>query len=127
MRKSLDTWQINMLLTGHSLGVEIPAPSKHCRAFMLIHSFSIAPGKYGHGHTRPSIFLNADHSDARFRIRVFEIDEAHIHFDTWDRDRYERDIASQADIVSIAQLEEALSAYLDDFSALVDPIKLGYC
>jgi hypothetical protein len=116
MRQKLDIWQTNMLLTGKPLGAEIPAPTENHRAFLSIWSYCDSPDK----RTRPSIFLNGDHSDVRFTVRVVEV--ANEYFDTWiatfDTDYYERELVRQTEIANIEALEKVLGAYLDDFSRL---------
>jgi hypothetical protein len=116
MRQKLDIWQTNMLLTGKPLGAEIPAPAVNCRAFLSVSSYCEGPDRA----KRPSIFLNGDHSDVRFTVRVVEV--ANEHFDTWiatlDTDHYERELVRHTGIANSEALEEVLDAYLDDTSRL---------
>ena len=125
MPQRLDIWQANMLNTGHELGAEILAPSPHCRAFMCVRGYSIDPAKHG----IPSKFLNADHSDVRYMLRVFEVDEADlsaVSADSWHADYYEKDIINLNGITSIEELETLLCAYVDDFAILVNSLHVPY-
>lgn len=125
MPQRLDTWQMNMLNTGHELGAEILARSPHGRAFMCVRGYSIDPEKHG----IPSKFLNADHSDVRYMLRVFEVDEAAIPAvmaDSWHADYYENEIINQPGIANQQELETLLRAYIDDFSILVNSLHVPY-
>lgn len=120
MREKLDTWQINNLITGKPLGAEVSAGSEEDRAFLSVIAYSIDPERRGN----VSQFLNADHSDMRFRIRVVEIERTRI--DLPDADHFEREITYEEGIENVEELERALTAYLDDFSKLVQPWNLDY-
>jgi hypothetical protein len=121
MGRRFNTWQQNMLLTGATLGAEISAPSAHCRAFVYVSGYSIDPTRHG----RPSRFLNADHTDVRFSVRVFEIDEEASR-SPYDKEYAERDMLLREEIENLTNLEDLLSAYLADFTALIDYAQLDY-
>jgi hypothetical protein len=124
MRQKLDTWQTNMLLTGKPLGAEIPAPTANCRAFLNVSSYC----EGADSAKRPSIFLNGDHSDVRFELRVVEVANEYVGNPVvgWDWDLYERELAKQSGIASIDELEQVLHSYLDDFSSLISESKLAW-
>lgn len=117
---ALDIWQTNMLLTGKVLGAEIAPVTEGYRAFLYVWSYSVDPARRG----RPSLFLNADHSDVRFAFRAVELPEQYLDDD--DADYYERQLGAQRDIVSIEVLERALAPYLDDLSRLISRARLAY-
>lgn len=120
MSARLDTWQTNMLLTGKGLGAEIAPKSEGYRAFLYVWGNSVDPVRRG----RPSIFLNADHSDVRFAFRAVELPEQYLDDD--DADYYERELGAQREIASIEALERALAPYLDDLSRLISRARLAY-
>ncbi len=121
MGQRLDTWQRNMLLIGATLAAEFPAQSAHCRAFVYVTGYSVDPTRHG----RPSRFLNADHTDLRFAVRVFEIDEEASHL-PYDKDYDEHDLLVRDEIGSFEDLEDVLSSHLADFSTLLDYARLDY-
>jgi hypothetical protein len=80
-------------------------------------------------HGQPSKFLNADHSDVRFRLRVFEVAEADmptILADPMNSDYYEKDVLRQDGIASIHDLDSLLCAYVTDFSILINAANVDY-
>ena len=119
MTTKLNAWQINMLITGKKLGAETQSTSQDRRAFVYVEGYSVDPRRQG----RPSVFLNADHSDVRFSIRVFELDKALVG-SPYDTDYYEQDVTNRDEIATIAELEEILGAYLSDLAVLDDYAKL---
>lgn len=124
----LDTWQVNMLVTGQELAAEIPAPSPHCRAWVYVLAYRVDPTNPGR-HGRPSKYLNADHGDVRFRLRVFEVAEADmptVRADPWNSDYYEKDVIRQDGIANLRDLESLLHAYVKDFAVLVNATKIDY-
>lgn len=125
MSQQLNTWQVNMLITGKALATELPAASPSCRAFVYIYGYSSNPARHG----RPSKFINADHSDVRFRLRIFEVGEADmsaIVANGYESDYYERDVLYQNGIASLQDLETILRTTVDDFSALTNSVKIAY-
>jgi len=124
----LDTWQVNMLVTGQALAAEIPAPSPQCRAWVYVTAYSVDPTNSAR-HGRPSKFLNADHSDVHFRLRVFEVAETDmptVRADPLNSDYYEKDIICQDDIASIHELESLLCAHVVDFAMLINAVNVDY-
>ena len=116
----LDTWQTNMLLTGKGLGAEIAPETEGYRAFLYVWGYSVDPAR----GRRPSIFLNADHSDVRFAFRAVELPPAYLDDD--DADYFEHELGAQREIASLEALESALAPYLDDLSRLISRARLAY-
>lgn len=111
----LGTRQRNNLLTGNDLTAEIPASSKDRRAFVTIHAYRES-GRLGGRFL--SKFLNADHSDVRFWLRKYEIDQALLEVPRFPDLEELHDHIFEHDIKSIEALKVELARYLDDFSQL---------
>ncbi len=119
LASGLDTFQVNMLLTGRDLYAALPQAPEGRLVFLNVWGYEHAPD---HPWGRPpSIFLNADHSGVRFGVRVFEVDRAAVHA---GYDDAERDLVFRNEITSLDELQQALATYLDDFSALVSSIAI---
>ncbi|HOV28355.1 MAG TPA: hypothetical protein PK566_18620 [Pseudobacteroides sp.] len=111
---TLSTKQINNLITGNSLALEIPASSDDLRCFVVI-------GAYKKDQTgksaRASKFLNTeDKSNLLFWLRKYEVKKQDI-------ERYiaDSDLVNSVhikDISSVENLEFELAKYLSDLSQL---------
>lgn len=120
MTKRLDVRQTNNVITGTRLAAEIPASTQSRRAFLVV-------GAYGGDPKRPrrvSRYLNADHGDDHYWLRVVEIDKGHMSRP--DSDDFEHELVALKGIASIVELETELGRYLDDFSSLDVPWRLDY-
>jgi hypothetical protein len=78
------TFQQNNLIVGMGLAAEIPSSAPELRAFIVIGSYALRPkgesellSMVEHA-SRPSKFLNRDHSDLHFRVHKYEIDKKYI-------------------------------------------------
>jgi len=114
--QKLDTKQINNLITGKSLALEISSTSDDTRAFIVVHAYQ----QDGHiGGVKVSRYLNSiDKSRTLFWLRKYEIEKEYIE-NEWDvsDDELINSIFIK-DIKDIGQLEIELSKYLSDFSSL---------
>jgi hypothetical protein len=110
--KRLNTFQINCLIIGTNLAVEIQASSPEHKAFIVIGSY-IPKGAGKHSKA-----LNADHSSLRFWLRKYEIESADVES---TEDTTDHDLLSSIyldDIPTIEELEAILGKYLHDFSLM---------
>ncbi|WP_346755251.1 hypothetical protein [Splendidivirga corallicola] len=115
--KRLSVKQVNNLITGTSLSIELPSSSENLRAFLTIYSY-MRSSDGGIAGSRVSKVLNSNKEGLRFSFRKYEIDKSYIEND-WDI--APEDLANsilKTDIESIEDLEKELSEFLDDFSEL---------
>ncbi|SHF42271.1 hypothetical protein SAMN05444392_12420 [Seinonella peptonophila] len=106
--KKFDLIQINKLLTGNALSIEIKSTSKKRRAFIKIKAY-VPNGKM-------SKFLNADKSNVRFLFRKYEIETKYIENDLDVSEEELYDAIFINNIQSLNELEKEVSKYIDDFS-----------
>lgn len=108
----LNVKQINNLLIGNSLAMEIAATSMERRAFVTIGAYDANQGLY------ISKFLNNNKRNLLFYLRKYEIDKRYIE-NGWDVSADELvNSLHIVDIKSIEELEMELEKYIDDFSEL---------
>jgi len=114
--QKLDTRQINNLITGNALAIELLSASDNLRAFLVIGAYI----RTDHlGETQVSKYLNGeDKSRMLFWLRKYEIEKEYIEND-WDvsDDELINSIHIK-DIKDIDSLEIELSEYLYDYSGL---------
>lgn len=114
--QKLDIKQVNNLITGNCLAVEIKSSLDDSRAFVVVGAYR----QDGHlGGASVSKFLNSkDKSDTLFWFRKFEVKKEYIDND-WDvTDDELINSVHMKNIKEICQLENELSKYLDDYSCL---------
>ena len=108
--------QINNLITGNSLTVEVASTSYNTRAFVVIGAYKKAEHL---GGASVSKFLNSiDKSETLYYLWKYELKSEYIEND-WDVADY--DLTSSIyinGIKDIEQLESELSKYWDDFAVL---------
>lgn len=108
--------QINNLITGNALAIEIPSSSEDMRAFVVIRAYKDNGHIYG---SRVSKFLNSkDKKDTLYVLRKYEI-KKEVFENDWDVSEDELiNSVTIKNISSIEELEIKLSAYLDDYTGL---------
>jgi hypothetical protein len=119
------TFQQNNLIVGTGLAAEIPSSALELRAFIVIGSYALRPkgesklsNMFG-PVSRPSKFLNRDHSDLRFRVHKYEIDKKYMGTSYEIALEQLAESIVKRDILNMEQLEKEVAIYLDDFSCLV--------
>jgi len=112
----LDTRQINMLMTGQSLAIEIASTSNSMRAFVVIGAYKRSEHI---GGARLSKYLNSpDKSEAIFWLRKYEIKRQYVDDECYVSDDELVNSVFMDNIKDISQLERELSKYLCDYSRL---------
>lgn len=116
----LDTFQVNMLLTGRDLCAVIPSSRED-------HRLVITVCGYEEDSRRPwgrasSVFLNGDHSNTCFRFQVDEVSAAELEY-YLGYDEWGKTVVFRNGIASLDELHEVIGYYLDDFAVLVSSIK----
>jgi hypothetical protein len=109
--KSFSVKQLNNLLIGTSLAVEIPSSSEELRAFIVVSS---TVSKRDKGYN----YLNKKNKDIEYCYRKYEIPKEYIEND-WDVSDDELiNSIHITGIKNIKELEEKLCNYIEDLSVL---------
>lgn len=112
--KKLGIKQINNLLTGNSLAVEIPALSYEFRSFIVVGAYELDQRQIP---THLSKALNKkETNDVRFWLRKYEVKKEDVERYISDNEFFNS--IHLTNINSIKELENELGKYLDTFSNL---------
>jgi hypothetical protein len=114
--KELSTRQINNLITGNLMVVEVPAVRENHKAFIAVNAY------YPKNSTNEKVEeISRSLNDIKkagllFWIMKCEIEEQYLG--SWDTDYYMKDVIRIEDIKSIKELEKVLAEFLNDLSQL---------
>lgn len=114
--QKLSTKQVNNLMTGNDLAMEIDTELSEVRAFVVIRAYN-QNGQLG-GAPVSKYLNNMDKSEIRFLLRRYEIKKEYVESDYDISDDELVNSVFIKNIESIDQLEFELSKYLDDFSGI---------
>ncbi|TYQ15488.1 UNVERIFIED_CONTAM: hypothetical protein Cloal_1948 [Acetivibrio alkalicellulosi] len=114
--KKLNTRQLNNLLTGNSLAIEIESSSNELRAFIVFSAYVYNEEKISHNVSK---FLNdTNKKNIYFWMRKYEIKKDYIENGlNVSEDKLINSVFIN-NIKNIDHLESELSKYLNDFSAI---------
>ena len=114
--QKLDTWQINNLIAGNTLAMEVSSTTEERRAFIVISAYILSERLHA---LKVSKVLNSkDKENIIFCLRRYEVEKELIENDWWITDDELTNSVFIKRIKNIPDLETELAKYLDDFSNL---------